>query len=68
MSDRPLAERDRYSLARELSLRSLNSWQLLRVAGFISLTTFIVLEPEHRLAKILLKAAIAFFTLITQSN
>lgn len=66
MSERPLAARDRYSLAHELSHRALNVWQLVRFTAFLSVATFIVLEPEHRLAKALLKAAIAFFTLITQ--
>jgi len=66
MSERPLAARDRYSLAFELSTRSLNGWQLVRFTAFLSVAAFLVLEPEHWLAKALLKAAIAFFTLITQ--
>ncbi len=68
MSNRPLVERDRYSFARELSTRSLNVWQITRLVAIASTTAVVILEPEHRLAKALLKAAVAFFTLITQSN
>ena len=68
MSNRPIAERARYDFAHELSTRSLNVWQVARLIAFVSVAAFIVLEPEHRLARALLKAAIAFFTLITQSH
>ncbi|EGF89228.1 hypothetical protein ABI_45750 [Asticcacaulis biprosthecium C19] len=62
MSDRPLAERDRYNLARPITP---DFSRLLRFAAGLAFFAFLFLEPEHRLAKALINAANQLLTSIT---
>ncbi|ESQ91999.1 hypothetical protein ABAC460_03625 [Asticcacaulis sp. AC460] len=62
MTDRPLAERDRYYLTRPITP---DFFYLLRLIAGLAFFAFLFLEPEHRLAKALIDAANRCLTFIT---
>lgn len=62
MTDRPLAERDRYYLARPITPEFS---RLLRFAAGFAFFAFLFLEPEHRLAKALIETANRALTFLT---